>query len=300
MKACDDALALDPKNVRALMQKAIAMSTLGEDDQAEALVNQAVAIAPNDPTALKMRADFLTRHANSLAIEASHLRQPRVFSNTHTENRSDGVYNVTVTTYYPPTQQALNQADQLDAAARQLYSQADAAISAALKVTQGTFDGLLLQADVQYARGQTDQSEATLKKALAQKPDSLRANQALADLYLKTGRTDQACLQQSATVNLFQTTAGWTLKVAWGKIQDRQYPDAIDLLNAARKLDPQDARVPAYMGMILRARARAPRPMCNSAWRWPWRKAGSPWTSPPPTPGLSRPTTPPSSAWRCG
>lgn len=250
--ACDDALKLNPKHVRALMQKAMAVSMLERDDEAEALVNQALSIAPKDPQALKMRADFWTRRANSASVQAAHLRQPRTFSNTHTENRSDGVYSVTVTTYYPPTQEALAQADQLDAAAQQLYRQAAVAISAALEVSKGTFDGLLLEADVQFAKGQGDAAEATLKKAIAEKPTSLQANQALTDLYLKTGRFDQADLQASVTANLFQTTAGWVLKQAWKKIVDRQFPDAIELLEQARKLDPQDARAPAYLGVILR------------------------------------------------
>ena len=254
---CDQALKLDDRYVRALMQKAFALSSLGRDGEAEPLVNQALEIAPKDPQALKMRADYWMRRAGAMQMQAASLRTPRSTSSTHTENRSDGVYDVTVTTYYPPTPEALARATELDAAAQQLYQQADTAIQAALEVTKGTFDGLLLQADVQFAHGQARDAEATLKKAIAKKPDSLEANQALTDLYIKTGQQDQAILQESMTANLFQTTAGWLLKEAWTQIVDRKFADAMAMLEQARKLDPEDARVPAYLGVILRDQGKA-------------------------------------------
>jgi len=45
--------------------------------------------------------------------------------------------------------------------------------------------------------------------------------------------------------------------MSWKRIEDRNFPDARALLDEARKLDPEDARVPSFMGMILRDEGKA-------------------------------------------
>ncbi|MFO1499068.1 MAG: hypothetical protein U1G07_11860, partial [Verrucomicrobiota bacterium] len=252
-RLCDEALQLDAKHVRALMQKALTLSRLGRDPEAEKIVDQVLALAGNNPEALRLRAKYWIDRANSLWLQAASLRTPRSSSSSHTENRSDGVYEVTVTTYYPPTNADLNRAGQLEAAAAELYRRAESATSAALEASKGTFEGELLLAEVQFARRDAAAAEATLKKALASHPLSLEANESLVDLYVKTGRPDDAELQRSITTQLFQTSAGWMLKQAWKKIVAQDFAGAQPLLERARRLDPADARTPAYLGIIARA-----------------------------------------------
>ena len=93
------------------MTKAMALERLGQDQQAEQIVNYTLQVAPKDPQALSMHAEFLIGHANSMFAQAYGLRQPKVLSNSHQETRSDGVYDVTVTTYIPPSPQQLAQAE---------------------------------------------------------------------------------------------------------------------------------------------------------------------------------------------
>ncbi len=100
---CEAGLKLNPNHVPSLMTKALALERLGQDQQAEQIVNYTLQVAPRDPEALSMRAEFLIDHANGMFGQAYALRQPKVFSNSHEETRSDGVYNVTVTTYIPPS-----------------------------------------------------------------------------------------------------------------------------------------------------------------------------------------------------
>lgn len=66
----DQALSLNPKHVRALIQKAIALSVLNRYDQAEQLADQALALAGNNPDALRLYAKFRARRANQLSAEA--------------------------------------------------------------------------------------------------------------------------------------------------------------------------------------------------------------------------------------
>ncbi len=257
IQLCNEAVALDAKSIRALMQKALTLSRLGNDAEAERLVDQVLSFAGKNPEALRLRAKYWVDRANSLALQAASLRVPRSSSSSHTENRSDGVYEVTVTTHYPPSNADLQRADQLDSAAADLYHRADSAINAALNVTKGTFEGELLLADVQFGRRQAGAAEATLREAIRKKPGSLEANEALVDLLVKTGRRDEAELQQSATTQLFHTSAGWTLKQAWKKIVARDFAAARALLESARRLDPADARIPAYQGIMLQADGKA-------------------------------------------
>ena len=55
----------------------------------------------------------------------------------------------------------------------------------------------------------------------------------------------------SVTTNLVQTNAGWMLRTAWRKVTGHDVPAARAALDVARRLDPTDARVPAYQGALL-------------------------------------------------
>jgi len=136
VQVCNDALQLDPKHVRALMQKAFALSRLDRDGDAEPLVDQALAIAPKDPEALKLRAQYWTRRANNLMLQAAALRTSRSSSNSpHREplrRRVRGHRNHLLSA----DQADLAQADSLEQAAAQLFQQANVAITAALDATR--------------------------------------------------------------------------------------------------------------------------------------------------------------------
>ncbi len=256
VELCDAALQIDRRHVRARIEKALALSRLGQDRESETLVDEALALAPRNPEALRLRARYWTERANNLSLQAAALRAPRSASNTHTENRSDGVYEVTVTTYYSPSNADLARANSLDEAAASLYLRAENAIAAALEANKGTLEGDLLLAESQFAHGESSAAESTLKKILAAHSQSREAHEALADLYTKTGRPDLADLERSAAAEQFQTTAGWLLKQAWKKIAAQDFAPARQLLYRARQLDPQDARVPSYLGVIERAGGR--------------------------------------------
>ncbi|HKW94307.1 MAG TPA: tetratricopeptide repeat protein, partial [Methylomirabilota bacterium] len=248
---CDEGLAAQPGHIGAQTVKAIALVRLGDEQTAEQIVNRVLAAAPRNPEALELRAKFLVERASALYARAAALRAPRIDTNSWTETRSDGVYRVTQTTYYPPTQGALSQAAELESQAAALMRASEAALAAALAVLRNTFDGDMLKAEVDFAAGRRDAAFADLGRALQRQPRSLEANQTLAEYHRRLGHQDEADTQMSVTTNLVHTNAGWMLRAAWRKVGARDLAGARATLDAARRLDPTDARVPAYRGALL-------------------------------------------------
>ena len=254
---CDEALAAQPGHIGAQTAKAIALVRLGDAATAEQIVNRVLADAPQNPEALRLRAKFLVERAGALYAQAAALRAPRIETSSHTETRSDGVYRVTQTTYHAPTGDALAQAAQLEAQAAELMRASRAALAAALAVLKDTFEGDMLQAEVDFAAGRHEAAFADLQSALRRQPRSLEANQTLAEFLRRLGRVDDSDRQMSATTNLVHTNAGWLLRMAWRKTMARDMPGARAALEEARRLDPTDARVPAYTGALLAGQGQA-------------------------------------------
>lgn len=254
---CDAALAVQPDHIGTQTVKAIALVRLGDEAAAEQIVNRVLAAAPRNPEALRLRAQFLVERASALYARAAALRAPRIESSSYTETRSDGVYRVTETRYYPPSGEAIGQAAQLEAQAAELMRASRAALDAALAVLRNTFEGDMLQAEVESAAGRADAAFAALASALRRQPRSLAANQTLAELYRRLGRVDESDRQMSLTTNLVHTNAGWLLRTAWRKAMGQDRTGARAALDEARRLDPTDARVPAYTGALLAEQGRA-------------------------------------------
>ena len=251
IQIADRALALDGRHVAATMQKARALTALKQYDQAEALADQVLKLAGSNPDALRLYARFRAARANQMSAEAAGLRQERCTSSTHDETRSDGVYRVTRTTCYPPTQADLQRAAQLDAQAADLRRRARAAMEAAIKATKGTVEGFLIQADLHLWDNQLDAAQAALQAAVKLDPKSLEAQEELAQFYARTGQTDRAEEQWAIARQLIHTTAAPMLRLAWGRANKTAWQGAQAALGAARRLDPEDARTPAYLGVVL-------------------------------------------------
>lgn len=243
------ALTLNPKHVKAMIQKAIALSLLKRYDEAEQIADQALALSGNDPDALRLYAKFRSMRANQYSAEASSLRQTECTSSTSTETRYDGIYEVTTTTCYPPSPADLERANQLDSAAAGLREKARSAMEAAIKAARGTVDRYLIQADLHIWSGHYDDAQQTLIDAVKLYPESLEAQDALVDLYAKTGQGVKAEEQQAIARKLIHTTAAPMLRLAWDQITKTAWQGAKGRLAAARQLDPADARNPAYFGV---------------------------------------------------
>lgn len=179
---CDQGLKINPSHMASLMNKAMALERLNRAGEAETIVNRVLQVAPRNPEALKMRAEFYVERAGNLYARAGSLRAARTETATHQETRSDGVYDVQKTTYFSPTQAEYAQANQLEAEAATLMQRSVVAIQAALAVTRGTVEGLILQAEVDASSGRTPAARAALEQAIKIAPQSLDANWALTEL----------------------------------------------------------------------------------------------------------------------
>lgn len=247
----DRALTLNPKHIKAMIQKAIALSTLKQYGQAEQLADEALKLSGKNYDALRLYAKFRSMRANQYSAEAMSLRQTECTSSTSTETRHDGIYEVTTTTCYPPSPADLERANQLDAAASGLRDRARAAMEAAVKAARGTVDKYLIQADLQLWSGDYDAAQQTLMDGVKLYPESLEAQDALVDFFAKTGQKVKAEEQQAIARQLIHTTAAPLLRLAWDQIAKTAWQGARARLAAARQIDPADARISAYSGMVL-------------------------------------------------
>jgi len=250
IRATQAALALDSRFAPAMIQQALALTALRRYDDAEALAERALAINPSDAEGLRLYARFRTARAADLAGQASGLRQDRCSSQSHREDRSDGVYEVTQTTCYPPSPGDLQRAQALDAQANDFARRAQAAIDRALRATAGTLEGDLLQAEASLAGGDAQKAQTALQHAIQLNPNSVEAQEQLAQLYLRINRTDDAEQQLAVARRLVQTTAAPLLRLAWSRMQRTAWAGADQVLSLAERYDITDARVPAYRSIV--------------------------------------------------
>ncbi|HEY6084196.1 MAG TPA: hypothetical protein VIU63_02305, partial [Nitrospira sp.] len=237
-------------HVGAIMQKAIALTALKQYDEADKLADQALNLAGNNPDALRLYAKFRAMRANQLSSEAWSLRQERCSSSSHDETRSDGVYRVTTTTCYPPSQADVNRADQLDAMAAELRRKARAALEKAAAVTKGTVDGFLILSDLALWDGKQADAQSYLEQAVKLDPKWLEAQDRLVQFYAQTGQQEKGEEQQLIAANLVQTTVAPLLRLAWNRADKTAWKAAAGYLGRASAIDPEDPRIPAYLGVV--------------------------------------------------
>ncbi|MBA5865441.1 MAG: hypothetical protein GDA67_01960 [Nitrospira sp. CR1.3] len=250
IRITDQALALNDKHVGARMQKAWALTSLKRYNEADKLADHVLEMAGNNADALRLYGKFRAMRANQLSNEAWGLRQDRCSSSSHDETRSDGLYRVTTTTCYPPSQADLNRAAQLEALAAELRRKARAALEKAAAVTKGTVDEFLIRADLALWDGKTTEAQQYLEKAVALDPKSLEAQDRLVQHYAQTGQKDRAEEQRLIAANLVQTTVAPLLRLAWKSTEKTAWQAAKSYLTRAYQIDPEDARIPAYLGVV--------------------------------------------------
>jgi tetratricopeptide (TPR) repeat protein len=215
-----------------------------------------LARSPRDPLALRMRGQYWIDRANGLLLSAALLRTTRSSTSTRSETRSDGLWEITTVTYYPPSQSDLNRAAAFEEQARQLLQRAAVAIDAALAATRGTLVGDIMLAEVRLSRREFKGAEEAARAAIRREPSSLTARDVLVDVFRQSQRLDEADEARSELANLVQTTAAWKLAIAWRHIESRALDVALRVLEEARRLDPTDERIPALRGVVAQLQNR--------------------------------------------
>jgi Tfp pilus assembly protein PilF len=246
--ALNQALKIKPNHVPALVRLAFAYDAIDQTDKAEAFINQVTQLVGNqNPEAIRLLAEYRAGQAGSLQSRALSLRTPRYISNSHTENRSDGVYQVTVTTRIDPSPDQLREANECDQRARELIEQARSQMEAAMKINPKSLEGMLLQAAYQNWFGAAENALQLLQTAVKTFPNSLKAHDALLNFLLVHNMADEALEERMTASKLYQTSAGPLLERIWQKIHVNGWPPLMADLQRAREADPADARATAYL-----------------------------------------------------
>jgi tetratricopeptide (TPR) repeat protein len=246
--ALNQALKINPKHAGALVRLAFAYDAINQPNKAENCINQVMQlVGTQNADAIRLLAEYRAGQAGSLQARAQSLRTPRYISSSHTENRSDGVYKVTVSTRIDPSQDDLQKAGDCDAQARVLVTQAQSLMESAIKNNPASLEGQLLQAAYQNWFGTKEKALQILQQAVMNSPSSLKAHDALLEFELVHGMTDEAIEERMSASKLYQTTAGPLLERIWQRIQVNGWPPLMADLERARQADPADARTTAYL-----------------------------------------------------
>ena len=254
LAAVNRALTLNPAHARALLTKALVLDRLGRYGEAEPLLQRSLALSPGDAAGMRLKAEYLVMQRDRAFDQASGLRAHQV---TGSRSYDQGDYRVTETTYRLPSAADLGRANSLDRAGAQFNQVALDTIRAAIRLSQGTPEGLVLSARYDFHNKRPDQAIATLRAAVKQFPQSSIAWEALARYLRRTGDYEGEEEAWSTALNLVQTTAGPKLRLAWRQILRTNWTAAEAALLAAQQLDPADARIPAYRAIIARQRGPA-------------------------------------------
>jgi hypothetical protein len=227
----DAALQLDPQSANAMATKAWLLRTI-KAAGAEALADEGLKIDPDNVRLLNLKGISLQDRASELEAKASTLRAGH--TDSHTENRSDGVYEVT--THYAPTAAQLAEAAQLEEQAKQLRDQAAALLSHSRQVTDELIPSLLKQ------------SRASV--AYLHDPDRADVLLQLADQSAKKGDSQAAEIYSLLAQRFPETTASTELKLTWDACQHTAWKAAEGAARQAMQIDPADARGAAYLSII--------------------------------------------------
>lgn len=244
----DQALASNPNHVRSLLLKAIILERTGRFEEGKPFVDRAMRLAPNDPEALRLRSEYLWSANVDALNTAGALRTPTI-ENIHTYDQ--GNQRITETTYRNPSGYEQSRAAALEDSARELRSGARLALEAAIRASAGTPEGFILLSEQHSTNKRMAEAKAALTQGLAKFPRSVALHEAYVRFAKRTRDLDLEDDEQSAAFNLFESTAAPKLRKAWRNLLRTDWALTSTALIEAQRLDPTDARVPAYRAVML-------------------------------------------------
>jgi tetratricopeptide (TPR) repeat protein len=237
----DEAIKIDPKNVKALTFKGACLAWRLQYDEAETVMKTALAIDTTYAPLLDVFSQLLDHAAGVKSAAAAALRSPTSWSTL------DYIY-----TRYP-SQAELRQADEYDAQAQRLWALAEQYLQNAAKLHAGKRDGFYYEGIIARRHGDPQASRAAFEKCVELSPDDVQALDQLSTLYGQLGMQKEAFITQARAINLSHTTSGPMLRYAWTQIGRTAWKASKEACRAAIALDPADPRGPAYLGAIYEA-----------------------------------------------
>ena len=242
----DTALHDHPNNLSALSLKAHLDVLAGDYDGAQVLVIKALALKKDDPDLLEVLASLLQVQAARHISAAGNLRQMKTWSATDFD-----VYPPMEYTWWRlPTQAELAQAAAEEQRAAQLSKLAEERLAQAAEGAGPTALGCYYRATLQHVRGDVAGARESMTKAVTMQPDFQQAWFRLAAMCTELRDGDGAIAARARAYSLAQTTASAQLNALWFKIPHAQFKTGRDTVADGVKIDPADARLPAYLAIL--------------------------------------------------
>lgn len=251
-----EGLAADNRNARCwAVQCHILLLNYHKAEEAERAGLAAVQCDPKLPGGHVALSDVYHEYAVRQREQAAVLRAGK------TGTRSVNVVNQygqhvrtdTETYHIPPTAEELAQAAALEAQAAANDKREQSCLSNALAASKGTKEEPFYQALLFYLRKDYAQARPWLEKAVQQDPENPKAHLHLSYCLRALGLEEEHHEAFARAINLQETSAEGWLKLAWTRLERNAYDAARTALARARPLDPSDARIWAYCGILAQA-----------------------------------------------
>lgn len=247
-RALNNALRINPKHTGALTQQGLLLVALKKPNDMIKAVEYAISLGAMNLDLAKMYMDYYQTLAAQLEAEAANLRSPK----SHTEDRSDGRYLVTVY----PSKADLARAAELDRQAAEYRRQSVGPLNQVRNKEKGAVTGHLADAEYHRLLGKYNDALASAQAALNLDAWNLEAHEFFVDLCPKIGQMPVAVEHQDILDNIFAASADRTLAPTWDLLDQTKYSSAGQAIDAAEAKDPASERVAAYRAIVLVSAAR--------------------------------------------
>jgi tetratricopeptide (TPR) repeat protein len=218
----------------------------GEYGDGETLVRKAMQVDPNNPLILSQLFEILNYAGDVRSGNAANLRTPETWT---TFVPGYVIYH----THYP-TQPELDQANQLDSVANELWTEARDHLAAAVQSRAGTADGFYYQGLIDNRDQNSDAAIKDYQQAVQLAPTNGQYRKALLHAYVANNQMDLAATEQETLTLQRQTTANVRFAEAWNELDRTAYTSMQKDLDDAFAIDPADIRNALYRAVLAQAR----------------------------------------------
>lgn len=249
----NEGLGLDPRHARSwALRSAILLHTYHKLEEADQAARAAVRFDPKLIAGYMALSDCEKESAMRLREQAAAYRTPKTIYRTVRVLDRDGnfVRNDSEPVSIPPSAEDLAKAAACDRQAAEHERQEQAALQNALASAKGTKDEPFYQALLVFMKKDYANARPWLEKAVKDNPTDPKMRHALASCLSSLGLEEEYLEEFARAINLQKTTGEVWLKVAWNKLDRNAFEAARKALLRARELDPSDARILAYWGIM--------------------------------------------------
>jgi Tfp pilus assembly protein PilF len=249
----NEGIRADANNARCwALNAAILLHVYNRCEEAEGSGQRALQLNPKLIAAHMVLSDCYKQYTFRWREKASALRRPKTATKTIQvyDQHGNFIRNDYEEISIPPPAEDLARAAECDRQAELNLQREQTCLNNALTCAKGTPQEPFYQALMFFLKGDNQNARPWLEKAVTANPNDPRMRQALANCLRGLGLEEEYIAEFWRVINLQETTAELPLNVAWTKIEQNKWDSARKILLQARELDPSDARIYAWMGVL--------------------------------------------------